>query len=50
MSDEKRLSDDQLTALLYVASSVIRGIGVFASRDIEMGEYARMRKPGGSPW
>jgi len=39
MSDEKRLSDHQLTTVVYAANSAIHGTGIFASRDIEKGEY-----------
>lgn len=39
MSDAKRLSNHQLTTVVYAANSAIHGTGVFASRYIQKGEY-----------
>jgi len=39
MSDGERLSNGQLKVVVYAATSAIHGTGLFASRDIEEGEY-----------
>jgi hypothetical protein len=39
MSDEKRSSDRRLKTVVYAGNSVIHGTGIFATRDIEEGEY-----------
>lgn len=39
MSEPRRLSNRQLQAAVYAATSTIHGTGVFASRDIGEGEY-----------
>ena len=39
MSDEKRSSDHRLKTVVYAANSAIHGTGIFASRDIEEGDY-----------
>ena len=39
MSDGKRLTNGQLKAVVYAATSAIHGTGLFASRVIEEGEY-----------
>ena len=39
MSDDLRVSNRQLKSVVYAATSGIHGTGLFASRDIETGEY-----------
>jgi len=39
MSDDERLTNRQLKPVVYAAISAIHGTGLYASRDIDEGEY-----------